>query len=112
MEEPDPLRNSQAKFDEKGDMVFESVGTDEPPSNGLPPADYTGKDCVIFLHTHSGCKIQGLPMRDWLMTRNKVFCLFDFHASGKSEGKYVSFGYYETLDLDAVVSVASRWSGS
>ena len=109
MEETDPLMNSQAKLDDKGDMVFEKVkGAGQMEPNGLVTGNYENKDCVMFLHTHSGCKIQGLGLREWIIMRNKVLCVFDFHGSGKSEGKYVSFGFYETLDLDAVVSSLSQ----
>lgn len=59
-------------------------------------------DCVVYLHTHSACQIQGIPLREWFILKKKALCIFDFHASGVSEGKYTSFGYYETFDLDAV----------
>jgi hypothetical protein len=32
----------------------------------------------------------------------KALVLFDFHGSGLSTGSYVSFGWYETFDIDAV----------
>lgn len=67
-----------------------------------PTTTYENMDCVVYLHTHSGCQIQGLPLREWFILKNKALCIFDFHANGMSDGKYTSFGYYETFDLDAV----------
>ena len=32
-------------------------------------------------------------------------CLFDFHGNGQSNGKYVTFGWTETLDLDAILTM-------
>ena len=59
-------------------------------------------DHVIFLHTHNGCRLQGLFLRDRILEQGKALCLFDFHGSGMSSGTYVSFGWYETFDVDAV----------
>jgi len=32
------------------------------------------------------------------------FCAFDFSGAGHSEGRYVSFGYYEQEDLTSILS--------
>lgn len=68
--------------------------------NSIPEDDKV--DCVIFLHTHNGCRLQGIDLKNFLIPKNKAVCLFDFHGSGLSEGSYVSFGWYETFDLDSV----------
>lgn len=61
-------------------------------------------DCVVFLHAHNNNCLQGLFLKEWVLLRKKALCLFDFHGAGKSEGKYSTFGYFETLDLDAVAA--------
>lgn len=76
-------------------------------------------DHVIFLHTHNGCRLQGLFLREEIIAMDKALVLFDFHGSGLSTGSYVSFGWYETFDIDAVSPKSifseldsSRWSDS
>lgn len=62
-------------------------------------------DCVVYLHTHSATRIQGNFLREWMVLKGKALLVFDFHGAGQSDGKYVTFGYFETLDLDAVGQV-------
>ena len=59
-------------------------------------------DCVVFLHSYNRNCLQGLFLKEWILVRKKALCLFDFHSAGRSEGKYSTYGFYETLDLDSV----------
>jgi fermentation-respiration switch protein FrsA (DUF1100 family) len=38
-----------------------------------------------------------------VISAGNALVLFDFHGSGLSSGSYVSFGWYETFDIDAVI---------
>jgi len=98
--------SANAEVDAQGNVLHPNPEeTNHQPKIETPEVGktYEGMDCVVFLHTHSGTRLQGLFLREWLILRKKALCVFDFHGSGLSEGKYVSFGYYETFDLDAVV---------
>lgn len=39
-------------------------------------------------------------------------CLFDFAGSGISEGEYISLGYYEWMDLQAIISMMLKKGNS
>lgn len=60
------------------------------------------RTCLIYLHSQSGCRIEGLFLREFCAKNNLYLCLFDFSACGLSEGKYVSLGHYEKNDLSLV----------
>jgi fermentation-respiration switch protein FrsA (DUF1100 family) len=60
-------------------------------------------DCVIYCHSHNGCRLQGLYLKDYFLASNTAFCSFDYTAAGKSSGQYVTLGWYETFDIDCVV---------
>lgn len=68
----------------------------------LPQKTFEDMDCVLYLHTHSANRVQGNFLREWMVLKGKALLVFDFHGAGHSEGKYVTFGYFETLDIDAV----------
>jgi pimeloyl-ACP methyl ester carboxylesterase len=50
-------------------------------------------------------RLQGTPIVKHVLDQGMSFCLFDFHGNGLSNGKYVTFGWTETLDLDAVLTM-------
>lgn len=54
------------------------------------------------MHTHNGNRVQGTSIVQHLLDLGFGVCLFDFHGNGKSTGKYVTFGWVETIDLDSV----------
>lgn len=59
--------------------------------------------CIVYLHSQSGCRLEGLSLRDYCADRNYALCLFDFAACGMSEGEYVSLGWNEKDDLGLVI---------
>lgn len=59
--------------------------------------------CVVYLHSQSGCRLEGLSLRDYCADRNYALCLFDFAACGMSDGEYVSLGWNEKDDLRLVI---------
>jgi pimeloyl-ACP methyl ester carboxylesterase len=59
--------------------------------------------CVIYLHTHTGSRLEAKTILPVLLPSNINIFTFDFSGSGLSEGKYVSLGWHEKEDLDTVV---------
>lgn len=63
----------------------------------------TPPPCVVYLHCNSGSRLEGLPLVVNLLNNGMSVCLFDFAGSGMSEGAYISLGYNEVHDLQAVL---------
>eukprot|EP00826_Nyctotherus_ovalis_P011575 TRINITY_DN1300_c0_g1_i8.p1 TRINITY_DN1300_c0_g1~~TRINITY_DN1300_c0_g1_i8.p1 ORF type:complete len:429 (-),score=112.32 TRINITY_DN1300_c0_g1_i8:75-1301(-) len=73
---------------------FEPIES-ERPSKELP--------CVIYLHGNSSSRLEAIPYtRVFLPSYITMFC-FDFGGSGRSDGEYISLGWWEREDLKVVV---------
>jgi dipeptidyl aminopeptidase/acylaminoacyl peptidase len=59
---------------------------------------------VILLHGYGRCKEQLLPQARFLNKAGFNILMFDFRASGESEGKYITFGQKEQADLEGAVN--------
>jgi pimeloyl-ACP methyl ester carboxylesterase len=59
----------------------------------------TGK-CVIFLHGNASCQLEGQVLVANFCPRGILVCCFDFVGCGKSDGDYVSLGYFEKPDVE------------
>ena len=57
---------------------------------------------IIYCHTHSGCRTEGMYLIDKAIENNYGIAVFDFRASGYSNGRYVTLGWFEALDINAV----------
>ncbi|KAF4692358.1 hypothetical protein FOZ60_013717 [Perkinsus olseni] len=64
--------------------------------------------CVIYLHGNCSSRLEGLQAIPVLLPLGISLFVFDFAGSGKSDGEYVSLGYYEKDDLAAVVEYLRR----
>lgn len=74
--------------------LFEPVESDRPAKE-LP--------CVIYLHGNSSSRVEAVPyIKTFLPSYITMFC-FDFSGSGKSDGEYISLGWWEREDLKVVV---------
>lgn len=60
--------------------------------------------CVVYLHTHSGSRLEALPILQTLLPSNINIFTFDFSGCGNSEGEYVSLGWFERDDIASVVN--------
>ena len=69
------------------------------PSQVEPTAT---KTCVVYLHSQSGNRIEGLFLTEYCAKSNFYLLLFDFSGCGVSEGQYVSLGHFEKDDLQLV----------
>ena len=59
---------------------------------------------VIYMHGNSSARVEVLPQLSYLLSMGVAVFSFDFAGSGKSDGEYVSLGYYEREDLSCVVA--------
>jgi alpha/beta superfamily hydrolase len=58
---------------------------------------------VIYMHGNASARVEVLPQLSHLLSLGVSVLSFDFVGSGKSDGDYVSLGYFEREDLSCVV---------
>lgn len=59
--------------------------------------------CVIYMHGNSSARVEALPQLSLVLALGATLVAFDFAGSGKSEGEYVSLGFFEKDDLKCVI---------
>jgi len=59
---------------------------------------------VIYMHGNASARVEVLPQLTLLLALGVAVFAFDFAGSGKSDGEFVSLGYYEREDLLCVVA--------
>ena len=59
--------------------------------------------CVIYLHGNSSSRCEAFSQVKYLLPKNICLFSFDFCGCGKSEGDYISLGYYEKDDVHCVI---------
>lgn len=64
--------------------------------------------CLVYCHSQSGNRIEGLFLQEWCIENNYGLCLFDFNGCGKSEGEYVTLGWKEQDDLEKLINVLTK----
>ncbi|CAN0334893.1 unnamed protein product, partial [Laminaria digitata] len=64
--------------------------------------------CVVYMHGNSSARVEALPQLSLALSLGATLVAFDFAGSGRSEGEYVSLGYYERDDLKAVIEHLRR----
>ena len=60
--------------------------------------------CVIYLHGNSSSRTEIFPELYYLLSSDITVFAFDFSGCGKSEGEYISLGWYERDDVECVVN--------
>lgn len=65
--------------------------------------DFDTMPCVIYMHGNSSCRAEALNMIQYILSQNMTLFCFDFVGCGKSEGEYVSLGWYERDDLRVII---------
>lgn len=60
--------------------------------------------CVIYLHGNSSCRLEAISVLRTCLSSGISVVAFDCAGCGKSEGTYISLGYYERDDLQAVIA--------
>jgi hypothetical protein len=56
------------------------------------------------MHGNSSARVEVLPQLSYLLSLGVAVFAFDFAGSGKSDGEYVSLGYYEREDLSCIIA--------
>ena len=59
--------------------------------------------CVIYLHGNGSSRMEALPLVDHCLEARMTLVCFDFAGCGKSEGDYISLGWFEKDDLAIVI---------
>jgi dipeptidyl aminopeptidase/acylaminoacyl peptidase len=59
---------------------------------------------VIYMHGNSSARVEVIPQLSYLLSLGLAVFAFDFAGSGKSDGDFVSLGYYEREDLSCIVA--------
>ena len=59
---------------------------------------------IIYLHGNSSSRSEVIPQLGHFLSLGLTVVAFDFTGSGHSEGEFVSLGYYEREDLQAVIN--------
>ena len=59
--------------------------------------------CVVYLHGNSSSRCEAVSEVKYLLPMNITFFAFDFSGCGKSEGDYISLGWYERDDVECVI---------
>lgn len=67
----------------------------ERPAKELP--------CVIYLHGNSSSRVEGVPYVRYFLPSFITFFCFDCSGSGRSDGEFISLGWWEREDLKIVV---------
>ena len=64
--------------------------------------------CVIYLHGNSSSRCEAYSEVKYLLPKN--ICLFslDFCGCGRSEGDYISLGYYEKEDVKCIIDYLKK----
>ena len=66
---------------------------------------------IIYLHGNSSSRIEGTKLALFLLNKGFDLFVFDFPGSGKSEGEYISLGYYEKEDVGNIVDFVEKFPG-
>ena len=65
--------------------------------------DYVRLPCVVYLHGNSSSRCEALAEIKYLLPLNITVFAFDFSGCGKSQGEYISLGWYEREDVESVI---------
>jgi hypothetical protein len=68
---------------------------------------------IVYLHGNASARVEVVPNLSFLLARVGVFGVvgLDFSGSGKSDGDWVSLGYYERVDLECLLQYLKRVYG-
>ena len=72
--------------------------------------DISSSPLIIYCHGNAGNKIDIIEIFEFLLWEFNI-CSFDFSGAGFSEGDYVTLGYYEKYDIQAVVEFLRKELG-
>ncbi|OQS06062.1 serine protease family S09X [Thraustotheca clavata] len=59
--------------------------------------------CVIYLHGNSSCRLEALSILRCVLASGATLVTMDCIGCGQSDGEYISLGYYERDDVNALI---------
>jgi pimeloyl-ACP methyl ester carboxylesterase len=74
------------------------------PSTSSSSKSEERQPVIIYLHGNSSSRSEVIPQLGHFLALGLTVVAFDFTGSGQSEGEFVSLGYYEREDLQAVIN--------
>ena len=110
----DPARLGPTEFEFCGrsyrreDLVLRNARGLALQCSHWAPVGSRGEPCVVFLHGNSSARLEGLNQLSVCLGFGLTLFAFDCAGSGRSEGDYVSLGYWEKDDLKTVVDHLRR----
>ena len=80
---------------------------------GLSTPSVKTKTMVVYLHGNASARVEVTPNLSFLLAQVGVFGVvgLDFTGSGKSDGDWVSLGYYERVDLECLIQYLKKVYG-
>lgn len=69
----------------------------------LPGAEEKPRPCVIYLHGNSSSRLEACDVLPFLLPKGITLFCMDLAGSGRSQGDYISLGYFEQRDVLAAV---------
>ena len=73
-----------------------------------PTSNCERKACVVYLHSHGGCRLEAINLLPSVADIEMDFCCFDFTGSGLSEGEYTTLGFEEYSDIQAILDIIEQ----
>ncbi len=65
--------------------------------------EYDRLPCVVYLHGNSSSRAEAATEAKIMLSMNVTLFAFDFAGCGRSEGEYISLGWYEREDVEVVI---------
>eukprot|EP00536_Pseudo-nitzschia_multiseries_P008038 jgi/Psemu1/240818/estExt_Genewise1.C_1970030 len=78
---------------------------DQPQESSTATKTKPKQTMVVYLHGNASARVEVVPNLSFLLGQVGVSGVVgvDFTGSGKSDGDYVSLGYYERVDLECLI---------
>ena len=75
---------------------------------GFQTIENTKGPLLMYCHSQSGSRIEGLSLLEICCNKKMSLLLFDFAGCGLSSGKYVTLGWHEHVDIDLVLKAVEK----
>jgi esterase/lipase len=81
----------------------EAIGYNPDAYQRYFPRPENSRNCLVYLHSHHGCRAEGTYLVKLLENFDASLVLFDFAGAGESDGQYTSFGWFEGEQASSVI---------
>ena len=59
--------------------------------------------CVVYCHGNSSCRLEALELVPFILKADMTLFCFDFPGCGRSDGEYISLGWFERDEVHLIV---------